>query len=128
MWIAIQLQVAEILESFSPSLHGNQLLPDISSEKLSHFDVEEMRGVQRLRNGKNTLVDLDPGGRLKKPLYRGGGIQDNHRESRSRRMASAADTSPATAERRRKRSRSSATVGRSATRRISASRKSERDI
>jgi hypothetical protein len=74
MWIAIQLQVAEVLKSFSPSLRGNQLLSGETSENLSHFDVEEMRSVHRLRNGKDTLIDLDPRGRLKKPLDGGGRI------------------------------------------------------
>lgn len=53
---------------------------------------------------------------------------DNHRASRCRRTALAADTEPAARERRRTRSRSSSIVGRPATRRISARRKSERDI
>jgi len=128
MWIATQRQTVEVLEGFPPSLRGDGLLSDITSKHLSHFDVEEMRNVQGLRNRENPLINFDSGGRLKQPLNGSGRIQDNHRESRSRRTASAADTAPVTPERRRKRSRSSAMLGRSATRRISANRKSERDI
>lgn len=74
------------------------------------------------------MIDRDPDGRLKKPLYCGRGVENDYRASRSRRTASTADGGSAIRERWRKRSRSSATVGRSARWRISAKRKSERDI
>ena len=108
MRIAVEWQVAEILERFLASLGGNRLIPNITTQHLSHFDVDEMRSVERLRRNKHSVIDLPSDGRLKKPLDCGRGIQNNHRASRSRRTASAADGGSAIRERWRKRSRSSA--------------------
>jgi hypothetical protein len=119
--VTIDGEVAEILKGFLSSLRGELLLPDGTPQYLSHFKVKKMGSVQRFGSRKDSFVDFDPGRSFEKPFDCGGRIEDDHRESRSRRTASAPDM-PATAERWRMRSRNSATVGRSARRRTSASR------
>ncbi len=56
MWIAMQREVAKILMRFFAPLPGNCLLPDIAPQHLGHFDIEEMRSVQGLGRGKDTLI------------------------------------------------------------------------
>jgi hypothetical protein len=51
MRVAIQLQVAQVFEGFSPALFRHGVLADITPKYLSHFDVEQMRRVQGFRRG-----------------------------------------------------------------------------
>lgn len=92
MRIAAEGEAAEILQRLFPSLLGNRPVSNVTPQHLRHLDVKQMRGVERLRRGKDTLVDFDASGQLKKPLDCGRGIQNNYRASRSRRTACAAET------------------------------------
>jgi hypothetical protein len=74
MRIAMERKVAKILKRFLPSLLSQRPVADIAAQDLGNFDVEEVRSVQRLGRGRDTLVDPKPGRRLKKPLDSGGGI------------------------------------------------------
>src|SRR5437016_13670773 len=122
MRITIERKVAQILQRLLPALSGNRLIPDITAQHLGHLDVEEMGRVERHLRRENTFFNSNSGWSLQKPFDGRRRVQDNHRASRSRRTASAADTGAVTLARRRKRSRSSAMVGRSARQRISVSR------
>ena len=107
--------------SISPAL-------GVAAKNLGGFDIDEMRrgeGVARIeeprRNGSGSV-------RGQEQLDKGGGVDDDHRLSRSCRIISAGGMEGLTLPRSAMRLRNSSTVGRAATSRISASRKSESDM
>ncbi len=95
----------------------------IATEDLRDFDIEEMRRMQGLsRLAEKTRFHRSSSWRAKKDFQQRGCIDDDHWRSRPVRIASAGVMEGAIRERRSRRARSSSTVGRSATSRISFSK------
>jgi hypothetical protein len=108
-----------LIAAFSVDLAGGR----IPAKNLRHFDVDEMRRVQRFPR----LREKAHSDRLrcrcpKQDLDQCGCVDDDHRRSRSARTASAGATEGVTADRRSRRLRKSSIVGRRATSRISPSK------
>ena len=95
-------------------------------KNLGDLDIDEMRSGERIARIEEPRRDGVGGSRGQKHLDEGGGVDDG--DLRSRQTASAGGTEGATAPRRAMRWRNSSTVGRAATSRISASRKSDSDM
>lgn len=47
MRIAIEREVAEVLDRLLPSLRGNRFVANVAPQYLSHFDIEKMRSANR---------------------------------------------------------------------------------
>ncbi len=95
----------------------------IATEDLRHLDIEEMRRMQGLsRLAEKTRFHRSRSRHAKKDFQQHRCIDDDHRRSRSVRIASAGVMESAIRERLSRRARSSSTVGRSATSRISLSK------
>lgn len=120
--IAPDRQVGEIGQRFMSAPAANLSGPGVTAENVGGFGIDKMRsgkGVvgfeQPFRNGPGIL-------RRQEQFEDYRGIDDNQRESRSCRIASAGGMVRVTRSRLAIRSRSSSTVGRAATSRISANR------
>src|SRR6266404_317639 len=86
-----------------------------SPQVLRNLQVKQMGRMQVNVRSQDSPFDLGCRRTLHQPLERGGGIQDNHRASRSRRTASATEIGSFTGGSRRIRSRISSSVGVAAT-------------
>jgi hypothetical protein len=117
--IADERKIDEILEGLHSTLNGHLTRPRISTQHLSDLEVEKVRRVKRLTCREESRGDSGSVGRVEENLQHGGRIDHDHRLSRSALTALAVGTRVTTGARWASRCRSSASVGRSATRRTS---------
>lgn len=83
VWIAGDAQIEQVLDGFIGAAGRHNRFPHQAPQYLRDFKIQEVRSVQGLALGINSLLDLLSGGGLKKPVDSGRGIQDNHRAARS---------------------------------------------
>ena len=120
--IATQGQRGEVLKRLGAP-RGVELRGErVSAEDLGHSEIQQVGSVQRLSVGKEAIGRSDAGRRIQQYLDHSRGVDHDHRCSRSALTALAGGTRVMTGARWAIRFRSSATVGRSAARRTSASR------
>ena len=100
----------------------------VAAKNLGGFDIDEMRRSEGVARIEEPCRDSSGFVRVQEQFDEGRGIDDDHRLSRSCRIISAGGMEGLTLPRSAMRLRNSSTVGRAATSRISASRKSESDM
>ena len=120
--IATQGQRGEVLKRLGASRGVEFGGERVSAEDLGHFEIQQVGSVQRLSVGKEAIGRPDAGRRIQQYLDHSRGVDHDHRCSRSALTALAGGTRVMTGARWAIRFRNSATVGRSAARRTSASR------
>ena len=128
MWVARNRKIGEILERLHAALRGEQAREGIPPQHLHDLDVEQMRCVQRLALGKQSFRETCCRRGTEQYLDQRGSVDDDQCLSRSARTAFAGDGVGRTDERRTRRARNSAIVGRSAMSRISRTRYSDSDM
>ena len=92
MGVAGQREVGEIDEGFAAPIGGYLSTARESPDDLCHLDVQEVRGAQRFVDREEALPALLADGGPEQHLHDSGGVDDGHRESRSRRRASVGDS------------------------------------
>jgi len=127
MGVAGQREVGEIDEGFAAPSGGYLSTARESPDDLCHLDVQEVRGAQHIVDREEALPALLADGGPEQHLHDSGGVDDSHRESRSRRRASVGDSERLGTLLDESLWRSSLRVGRSATACIWIRRKSESD-
>ncbi len=91
MGIPYKPEIQQVLNRLFGAARWNRTFPHKAPQDLGDFKIQEMRSMQGLLSRTDPLVDAPPRGGLKKPVYRGGCIQDDHltaRSSLTRRAAS----------------------------------------
>jgi len=83
--IARQAKVEQILDHLIGAGRGHRGLSYKPPQDLYNFQVQKVRSVKGLAAGVDPALDFLSYGGLKKPVYGGGGVEDDHRESRSSR-------------------------------------------
>ncbi len=122
MWIAGEWKIGEIDKSFGAPLSGDDGRAYVAAQNLCDFQVDEMRGVQRLVGGKDEAAHTRSCGRLEEDLKNRGSIDDDQRLFLSARTAAAGAGRGRTGWRLASRFRISSRVGRSRAWRSSRSR------
>src|ERR1700722_6002084 len=120
--ISVQGKIREVGESRATTFAIDLAVCRITSDHLRDFNIEQMRHVQRLPGVEQPLFHGLCRRRTKERFEQGRSVDDDQWRSRSARTAWAGATEGVIPERRSKRARRSASVGRSATSRISPSR------
>ena len=120
--ISPQGEVGEVGQRETAACAVDFAVRGVAPDDLSHFDIEQMRRMQRLPRGEKPILDGFSRRRAEQGFKQGRGVDDNHRPSRSARTMSAGGTEGVISDRLRKRARISSSVGRSVTWRISLSR------
>lgn len=86
----LQVQGPKIVERDGCGFRVDPFLPDVTPQRLRHFDIRQMGCVKRvcgiLDTNGHELADR----RVKDQFDQRGGVEDDHRASRSARMISAA--------------------------------------
>ena len=90
MGVAVEVEVGEIRERFSPALSGELAHPDQSSKTLSYFDVYQVGRVKLVPVSNETRLNPGTERCLQEELEEGRRVEHNHAESRSSRMMTAA--------------------------------------
>jgi len=112
----------QIFQSLEPAPGIKFTGQRIATKDLRDFDVEQVGRMKGFGVREQPRAYRESGRGIEQHLQQGGGINDDHRLSRSALTAVAGGTLAITGDRCARRLRSSARVGRSATRLISSSR------
>jgi len=123
-----QVKIEQVRDGLAGTRLGQFAPPAVSTQDLDDLEVEQVRDVQRLGGTEDASRDLLGRGGRKKKLEKRRRVDDDHRASRSARIASAGEGWSRTDVRAFSRSRSSSSVGRWASRRICSRRYSESDV
>src|SRR5262245_34275541 len=88
--VPMEIAISEIVSRFGIARGSHIACPDESPERLRHFDVYQVRRMELLLISKQ--AGLDPGAKrcLEKEFQQGRSVEDDHAESRSFRMTTAA--------------------------------------
>ena len=82
----------EIEQRLFRSREWNQRRADSTAERVRHFHIEEVRHMNRPPSREQPQLDARADPSSKEQFQCRRGVENNHRESRSARMSSAADT------------------------------------
>jgi hypothetical protein len=122
MWIAGERKIEEIGDRFGSPFSGDNGRAHVAAQNLRDFQVDEVRGMQRLVGGKDEAAHTRSFGRLEKNLKDRGSVDDDQRLFLSARTAAAGAGRGRTGWRLASRLRISSSVGRSRAWRSSRSR------
>ena len=122
MRVAENVEEDEILDRLLGAAREHLTGAYEAPERLDHLHVEEVGSVEVVAVAEQPRFDVKADRRLQEQLCHGRRVDDDHADSRSRRMTSAAGTVSSTRERLWMRASISSRVGRAAIRPISASR------
>src|SRR6185437_3445187 len=122
MGVSRDAEVLQIKHCILSAARRNGSFPRQAPQNLRDFKIKEVRRMQRFVARIDAVFNALARRCLKKPVHCGRGIENDHRISRSSRTMRAESTSTETGFRWCRRSRNSASVGRSAISLISASR------
>ena len=120
--IACDPKSGQVLNGLPGPLRGQRPLAHQTPQDLHKFHIEQMHAVQSILARIDALLDVLSGRGLKQPVNDCRGIEHNHRAARSSPIRPAVSSAAASGLRVCKRSRNSASVGRSAISRSSPSK------
>ena len=58
MWISLERQIAQVFEGAIATLLAQRAGDGVAPQDLGHFEIEQMRGVERLAGQKEPFGDL----------------------------------------------------------------------
>ena len=90
MGVTMEIEVGEIRDRFGRAIRRHLACPDEPSEALSHFDVHQVRRMELVFVPEKARLDPSANRRLQEELQQGRRIDDDHADSRSSRMTTAA--------------------------------------
>ena len=122
MGVTVEREIEQIVEGIATAPGFDPTARRIAPQHLHHLDIDQMGRMQRLLGAEQPVAHSGSGRRPQQYFYERRGVDDDHRVSRSARIASSGDGSGSVAGRFSSRSRSSTKLSRSATRRNSASK------
>ncbi len=122
MGVAVEIEIRKIYNRFRGTPRGHLTGPNKTSEALSNFDVHEVRYVQFVLFAKEARLDSGAKRGLQEKLQQSRRVHDDHADSRSSRMTTAAGVRRPTRLRLWSLANISSRVGREATRSSSASK------
>jgi hypothetical protein len=122
MDVTMKVEVGEIRNGFVGARRGDLGAPRQPSEGLNDFDVQEVRRMEFVTVLEEAGFDSDAEFRLQEQLQQRRCVNDDHADSRSSRMTTAAGVFRVTRLRAWSLASISSRVGRAANRSISASR------
>lgn len=120
--VTMKIEISEIRDRFVGATGRDFTAPYQSSKPCDYLDVQEVRGVQFVVAAKEAGLHSHSKRSLQQKLKQRRRVDDNHAESRSSRMTTAAGVFRVTRFRLRSRASISSRVGRDASRSSSASR------
>ena len=120
--VTVQREIQQIVQGLATAPGFDPTARSIAAQHLHHLDIDQMGRMQRLLWAEQAVPHSASGRCAQQHFQKRRGVDHDHRESRSARIASSGDRWGSVAGRFSRRSRSSAKLGRSATRRNSASR------
>ena len=126
--IALDGHAGEVGHGLATALAIELSRAGVAAKNLGGLDIDEMRRGEGVARIEEPCRDSSGFVRVQEQFDEGRGIDDDHRLSRSCRIISAGGMEGLTLPRSAMRLRNSSTVGRAATSRISASKKSESDM
>ena len=88
--MAVDVEIDKVMQCLLRSVGTNVASPYQASESLSDFDVQQMRRMECVVAVEQPRLDSRAKRNLEKELQQGGRIDDDHADSRSPRMTSAA--------------------------------------
>lgn len=91
MRMTVEIEVGEIFNRLGGAVRGHLPCPHEPPKTLRHFDVRQVRRMDVVVIPKEPGLDPDAERRLQEEFQQGRGIDDDHADSRSARMTSAAD-------------------------------------
>ncbi len=122
MGVAMEVEVGEIHDRLGRAVSRELAHPYKSPETLGDFNVHQMGGVQLVPISKDPGLNPDAKRCLQKKLQKGRRVENDHADSRSSRIMTAAGVFKVTRFRRWIRASISSRVGRAASRSSSVSR------
>jgi hypothetical protein len=90
MGVTVEIEVSEISDSSVRTTGRDFTRPHETSKTLNDFDVHEMRRMEFVLGAKEAVFDSHAKWSLQEKLQEGRGIDDDHVDSRSSRMTTAA--------------------------------------
>lgn len=122
MGVAVDIEIAEVRNHFGGAAGRDFTRSHEASEALKHFDIHEVRRMKFVVGAKETGLDSRAKHGLQEELQQGRRVDDDHADSRSSRMTTAAGVFNVTRFRLWSLASMSLRVGRVASRSSSASR------
>ncbi len=122
MGVTMEVEVGEVRNRFSGTARSDLTRPREASKGLNHLDVDEVRSMEFVSVAKETGLDSRANRGLQEELQQGRRVDDDHADSRSSRMTTAAGVFKVTRLRPWSLASISSRVGRAARRSNSASR------
>ena len=123
---AFEGEIRQILQGLPAAIRGERTADRVSSQDLRDFQINQVRGMQRLVGTEQAIRDPSGGRGVQQNLKEGRGVDDDRRRSRSARIACAGLIRGLTGVRSASRRRSSSGVSLSAARRASRIKYSDR--
>ena len=90
MWVPVEIEIGEIGNRVERPALGHLAGPDETSEPLDHFNVCQVRCMELVLVPEETRLDSRTQRSLQQEFEEGRGVDDDHAESRSSRMTTAA--------------------------------------
>lgn len=118
----MEIEIGEIGDGFVSTPCGDLTHPHESSEALNDFNIHQVRRVEFVSVAKEAGFDSDANRGLQEKLQQGRRVNDDHADSRSSRITTAAGVFSVTRFRLWSRANMSSRVGRAAKRSSSAKR------
>ena len=87
MWVSVELKISKISNRSAPTQIRDIADCRVATENLGDFDIDQVRGMQRVLRIEKPSLDQRRSLRLQKHFEDCGSIDDDHSQSRSVRMA-----------------------------------------
>jgi len=113
MRIAGERKIGKIGEGFGASFRGDDGRAHVAAQNLRHFEIDQVRRMERLADSEDQLVYMPGCGRSKENFQNSGSVDNDQRLSLSARTAAAGTGRGRIGWRPDSRLRISSTVGRS---------------